>query len=296
MATQEIQESAAPLYLSPKRKRDNSSDYVGSFSPSPIRLRTSFAPQSYDNQSTGSDSPRTCVAGQLQALDLQGESSALSSPPRPFSEQFTSNSNFDFSLSEQQTFSKATFRLSPPENYISLTDGAITPPHSQMPSAPKLKPVSPSPSRTISPLPQSRIKSPPPPRFSASPPPMLSLHTFTSAPNLPSTNLPTRTRPSSPPPPFYSPQEDSTIENLGINGIGFRPTPAQSYARAQRRKQQVAEWKSREAKEARQRRIELRRKRDGNLGLGAPRALLTTGEKEMEREEMTVRRVRFVEG
>jgi len=45
----------------------------------------------------------------------------------------------------------------------------------------------------------------------------------------------------------------------GINGIGFRPTPAMAYARSQRRKQQVNEWKAREAREARQRRIERRR-------------------------------------
>lgn len=45
----------------------------------------------------------------------------------------------------------------------------------------------------------------------------------------------------------------------GINGIGFRPTPAIAYARSQRRKQQVSEWKAREGREARQRRIEKRR-------------------------------------
>ncbi|KAK3068217.1 hypothetical protein LTR53_014392 [Teratosphaeriaceae sp. CCFEE 6253] len=45
----------------------------------------------------------------------------------------------------------------------------------------------------------------------------------------------------------------------GINGIGFRPTAAIAYARSQRRKQQVNEWKAREAREARQRRIERRR-------------------------------------
>lgn len=45
----------------------------------------------------------------------------------------------------------------------------------------------------------------------------------------------------------------------GINGIGFRPTPAIAYARKQRRKQQVNEWKAREAREARQKRFERRR-------------------------------------
>lgn len=45
----------------------------------------------------------------------------------------------------------------------------------------------------------------------------------------------------------------------GINGIGFKPTPAIAYARSQKRKQQVNEWRAREAREARQRRFERRR-------------------------------------
>ncbi|TKA67886.1 hypothetical protein B0A55_09708 [Friedmanniomyces simplex] len=52
-----------------------------------------------------------------------------------------------------------------------------------------------------------------------------------------------------------SPDDDGE----GINGIGFKPTAAMAYARSQRRKQQVNEWKVREAREARQRRIERRR-------------------------------------
>lgn len=45
----------------------------------------------------------------------------------------------------------------------------------------------------------------------------------------------------------------------GINGIGFRPTPAIAQARSQKRKHQLSEWRAREAKEARQRRYEKRR-------------------------------------
>ncbi|KAK5130813.1 hypothetical protein LTR08_001647 [Meristemomyces frigidus] len=52
-----------------------------------------------------------------------------------------------------------------------------------------------------------------------------------------------------------SPDDDG----LGINGIGFKPTPAMAYARSQKRKQQVNEWRAREAREARQRRFERRR-------------------------------------
>ena len=52
-----------------------------------------------------------------------------------------------------------------------------------------------------------------------------------------------------------SPDDDGE----GINGIGFKPTAAIAYARSQKRKQQVNEWKAREAREARQRRFERRR-------------------------------------
>ncbi|KAF2429552.1 hypothetical protein EJ08DRAFT_275240 [Tothia fuscella] len=52
---------------------------------------------------------------------------------------------------------------------------------------------------------------------------------------------------------------DPDDDGTGINGIGFKPTAAQVYARAQRRKQQVLEWRAREGREARQRRAEQRK-------------------------------------
>ncbi|KAF2764283.1 hypothetical protein EJ03DRAFT_355883 [Teratosphaeria nubilosa] len=58
-------------------------------------------------------------------------------------------------------------------------------------------------------------------------------------------------------------------DGLGINGIGFRPTPAIAHARSMKRKQQVSEWRAREAREARQRRIE--RRRGAGRGVGEER-------------------------
>ena len=69
-----------------------------------------------------------------------------------------------------------------------------------------------------------------------------------------------------------------------------------AYARAQRRKQQVAEWKSREAKEARQRRSELRKKREQKIGEAGRMMVGLAGDRDGGLEEMKVRRVRFVEG
>ncbi|EEH36978.1 hypothetical protein PAAG_07396 [Paracoccidioides lutzii Pb01] len=57
----------------------------------------------------------------------------------------------------------------------------------------------------------------------------------------------------------YAPT-DPNDDGYGINGIGFKPTAAVAWERSQRRKKQVAEWKSREAREARERR---KSRRDG---------------------------------
>lgn len=53
---------------------------------------------------------------------------------------------------------------------------------------------------------------------------------------------------------------DPNDDGYGINGIGFKPTPAIAWARTEKRRKQVAEWRNREAREAREKRKE---KRDG---------------------------------
>lgn len=78
--------------------------------------------------------------------------------------------------------------------------------------------------------------------------------------------------------------DDSDDDGTGINGIGFKPTPAIAYARAVRRKQQMAEYKKREEREARAKRSQRRR------GSPASGLMEITGKGKMER-----RRVRFLE-
>ncbi|KAI1207724.1 uncharacterized protein F4807DRAFT_434367 [Annulohypoxylon truncatum] len=56
----------------------------------------------------------------------------------------------------------------------------------------------------------------------------------------------------------YDP-EDKDDDGTGINGIGFKPTPAIAYARAQKRRQQLADYRKREESEARARRNQRRR-------------------------------------
>ncbi|KAA8646062.1 uncharacterized protein ATNIH1004_007485 [Aspergillus tanneri] len=53
---------------------------------------------------------------------------------------------------------------------------------------------------------------------------------------------------------------DPNDDGYGINGLGFKPTASIAWTRSQKRQKQVAEWRIREAKEARERR---REKRDG---------------------------------
>lgn len=81
---------------------------------------------------------------------------------------------------------------------------------------------------------------------------------------------------------IYDP-EDEDDDGVGINGIGFKPTPATAYARTMKRRQQLAEYKKREEREARARRS-LRRR-------GSP---ARPGHK-LEREASAARKVRFTE-
>ena len=76
---------------------------------------------------------------------------------------------------------------------------------------------------------------------------------------------------------------DLDDDGTGINGVGFRPTAAIATSRRMRRKQQVDEWKAREAREARRRRFE---RRTGGAQSGSDGA---------EPESSVTRAVRFAE-
>jgi len=56
----------------------------------------------------------------------------------------------------------------------------------------------------------------------------------------------------------YDP-DDEDDDGTGINGIGFRPTPAIAYSRMIKRKKQLAEYKKREERDARAKRSQRRR-------------------------------------
>lgn len=57
---------------------------------------------------------------------------------------------------------------------------------------------------------------------------------------------------------IYDP-EDEDDDGIGINGVGFKPTPALAHARVMKRRQQLAEYRKREESEARTKRSQRRR-------------------------------------
>ncbi|PSR92359.1 hypothetical protein BD289DRAFT_481105 [Coniella lustricola] len=81
----------------------------------------------------------------------------------------------------------------------------------------------------------------------------------------------------------YDP-EDEDDDGVGINGIGFKPTPAIAYARTMKRKQQLADYRKREEREARARRSHRRR--------GTPEKLDVS---KMSQQDSGSRKVRFTE-
>lgn len=78
----------------------------------------------------------------------------------------------------------------------------------------------------------------------------------------------------------YDP-DDPEDDGEGINGIGFKPTPREAYLRSQKRKRQLAEYRIREAMEARKLRSERRN-------------LATAVRDKIKEGTMSVRKVRFL--
>ncbi|KAL1836331.1 hypothetical protein VTJ49DRAFT_5302 [Mycothermus thermophilus] len=88
---------------------------------------------------------------------------------------------------------------------------------------------------------------------------------------------------------IYDP-DDSDDDGTGINGIGFKPTPAIAYARALRRRQQLDEYRRREEREARAKRNMLRRRGGSPASVGSVDSVVKAKAKNDRR------RVRFLEG
>ncbi|KAL9600986.1 MAG: hypothetical protein Q9219_002808 [cf. Caloplaca sp. 3 TL-2023] len=224
------------MFASSKRKRDPNEPSEFAIIPSPTRLRTSdLSPSAVvpDEEVNGDRSPRSTVAGRFQNLDLTSCGFDFGrAMEKPVSSSRTVADSQDSQLSSSQASVEST--ESTPVTFGSKA--AVS--HPEIPETPRLKPTT---SLSPAPSPTSRSRSPPP----------LSLWWADTEIT------------------GHDPK-DPADDGYGINGVGFLPTPAMASARAERRKRQVAEWKSREAKEARQRRSEARRRRDYEINEGRP--------------------------
>ena len=267
----------SPTYPSPKRKRDTiEPGHNQASSTSGLRLFTDLPTRpAKEIKFTGSGSPRTIVAGHLQSLELQATTKldfqgsadeqevAKASKPRINGNTFASlvNADHPVRLNEGTEF---TFGGKLHNKVRSLDTNEIP----EIPETPTIRPTSPS-----IPLPCSaELRThpmSPPPRRSPSPEVSLTWHDSEITGHDPT---------------------DPSDDGYGINGVGFRPTPAIAHARAQKRKQQVAEWKNREAREARQRRSERRWKGEKVEGTSVQR----TQDSVLQQRE-AIRKVRFIE-
>ena len=259
-----------------KRKRSSRDVDAGAYvEPSPTRLKLANLPGTVilESGTTGGGSPRTTMAGHMQRLDLQ-ETGRIP------------NVENDIALSREAMpepiQSSLKCQVFDPDVYIPtrLPAEPITPPSSSRgPSAlPKSDAVQPSdndPPLGIPKRPQLLAREPTPrsltpERQDDSSPASIRLLWWSDA-EITGHGLDPR---------------DPTDDGEGINGVGFLPTPAIAYARAERRRRQVKEWKERETREARAKRGERRRRRDPDEMINSE---CSTG------SESNERKVRFVE-
>ncbi|KAG9192442.1 hypothetical protein G6011_11176 [Alternaria panax] len=249
---------------SPKRKRDQ---------PAPIPLlNTALALR--PAPSSGADSPRNAVADQLRGMTLAALAAIPMSPLTPTDDAIRKKPKLDAMRadsgagSETHTISEASnsCRNGNHRHTIAPTpegDASRVIPETPQSSQPRLLPDIASFAQTT-----SFVSSPVTTKLQ----PSASTKHRPSAQN-PSSSQP-RPRARSPSPPtsaltwrdseitghLVDPSTDPDDDGTGLNGIGFRPTPALAYARSQKRRQQLTEWKLRETREARAKRSE-RRKR-----------------------------------
>lgn len=254
---------------SPKRKRSLSGSIIAADSIFAPDINVGPAPHNQDElpelQVTtqlleegtllpGTGSPRTAVATKFQNLALRGVPAQLPAPAVRFGGEAEADGGRGVGAKRVK---------------MDTTEGEA---HSDMPPNVQTK-QQPRPSSSPTPSPhEPDIEVPETPQTSQESPPPSSSHD-------PSSHAQTHPKIKSPPPPANTTiskidvaaltWQDSEItghlaldpddDGYGINGIGFKPTAQQVYARAQRRRQQVLEWRSREAREARQRRAEGRK-------------------------------------
>lgn len=272
------------LHPSPKRKRDQ-------HHPPPVplldtALRPASTPPPGSPTLSGSDSPRNAVADQLRSMSLTSIAAIPMNLLSPVDDTVhkkpkleAGRSDCGVSLAEhlreprKRTTQSAGARQAQPaaashccEREVPETPQAYTQPRILSDIAALARPT-------------PFVSSP----FSASPPKTSSSSQPQSDEHVMSQSQP-RQRIKSPSPPrstltwqdseitghLADPSQDPDDDGTGLNGIGFRPTASIAYVRAQKRKQQILDWKAREAREARAKRSERRRRGVGGRSSREP--------------------------
>ena len=298
-------------FTTPKRKRG---DILGD-GLLKLNTTTQFTFDVNSNLDDGDASPRTRVAHRFRGLAL-GAGGGMGEPP-------TDPKTVD-DMDEEEEVSRKRVKLPDVEMRDADSPAATDPANPAVPTLPRqpLSTTANSPPRSSAKsvrialddtiLEQSEAfvtpSSTPPaeqtsvPSFAPPTPPHPSPrnHTYKRS-GTPPFPTPTATTTTSTPPPtdslpnsltwhdseitIYDP-DDSDDDGTGINGIGFKPTPAIAYARTVRRRQQLAEYRKREERDARAKRSLRRRGASPASGL-----LETAG----AAGKKTKRRVRFLE-
>jgi hypothetical protein len=287
-------------YASPKRKREQ---------PPPIPLLNtalrpaSTPPRGSPAPSSDADSPQNAVADQLRGMTLTALSAIPMSPLTPTDDVVRKKPKLDEMMVDNGIHRDGHGAATQVGNgSTGRTMGAVPILHRF------------DPAREIPETPQSQprimtdIASFAQPTAFVSSPEPTSLQLSTKATQKPRTQNRSSSHPrpltrSPTPPPSTLTWKDSEItghladpsvdpddDGTGLNGIGFQPTAAIAYARSQRRRQQLNEWKARETREARAKRHDRRRR-----GVGATASREATVEREMPPKDINVgkRMVKF---
>lgn len=287
-------------YPSPKRKREQAP-------PIPL-LNTALRPASTPPRgspapSSGADSPRNAVADQLRGMTLTATSAIPMSPLTPTDDVVRKKPKLD----EMRVDSGTSLNKHGAEDQTEL--GAIS---KSLDNTAVLRKLDPSREIPETPQSQPRILTDiasfaQPTTFLSSPGPEASHQSMKpnhkSGAHNRSSSQPRPSKKSMSPPPstltwrdseitghLADPSTDPDDDGTGLNGIGFKPTPAIAYARSQKRRQQLNEWKARETREARAKRHDRRRR-----GVGGTASREATVEREMPSKEiaMAKRTVKF---
>lgn len=270
---------------SPKRKREQPQQMP--LLNTALAIRPAPTPPRRDSPapSSGADSPRNAVADQLRGMTLISTAAIPMSPLTPTDDVTRKKPKLGaVHVDEQQTArTQATHTQTQPRNKVTILDHAASQPSMDAPREIPETPQAPRPriatdiaafaqpttfvsscGTTWSPQTSFDSQSS---HASACPNTLSS----PSSSSLSSSSQPGRPKmPASPPLSALTWQDDEITGHLtgpandpdddgtGLNGIGFKPTPAIAYQRAQRRRQQLQEWKARETREARAKRSQRR--------------------------------------